>query len=40
MIDHRNGLYTVRMRPVKKGTYTLSVTLGGQSVARSPYKVA
>jgi hypothetical protein len=37
--DHHNGFYTVRMRPIKKGAYTLSVTLGGQSVARSPYKV-
>lgn len=37
--DHHNGLYTVRMRPIKKGAYTLSVTLGGQSVARSPYTV-
>ena len=37
--DHGNGSYTVTMRPIKKGAYTLSVTLQGQHVASSPYDV-
>ena len=37
--DHGNGKYTVKIRPIKKGEYTLAVTLGGHHVAKSPYNV-
>jgi len=34
--DHGDGNYTVSLRPTRKGAYTLSITLDGQHVARSP----
>ena len=37
--DHGDGNYTVTMRPIKKGDYTLAVTLGSHHVAKSPYRV-
>ena len=39
LYDYGTGNYTVTMRPIKKGNYTLAVTLGGHHVAKSPYHV-
>jgi hypothetical protein len=34
--DHGDGHYTGSLRPIKKGPYVLSVTIGGENVAVGP----
>jgi len=39
VVDQKNGEYHCEYNPVEPGDYVVQVTLGGQPVAQSPYKV-